>query len=70
VSGGEWLSLLINLAVGAWFVWGYPHSARRRFRGMPPPPLFALLIRLLPPVGLALIVASLLYGALRLAGAI
>lgn len=68
MSSGEVLSLLINIAVGGYFAFGYPHLVARRFAGRRIPPLFARLPQVLRPVGLALIGISLGYGVGRLAG--
>lgn len=61
MSRGEMISLLINIGVGIYFFYFYPRSVRKKMGGGRIPPAFALLIRILPPVGIALIVVSLLY---------
>ena len=62
-------SLIINILVGAYFFWLYPRSVRKNFPTGPTPRGFALLLKVLPTAGLVLIVASVLYGILAVAGA-
>jgi cellobiose-specific phosphotransferase system component IIC len=69
VSTGLLLSLAINLLVGAYFVWFYPRSVHRQFSGRQVPPAFSILLRILPPAGALLMLASVLYAILALAGA-
>ncbi len=66
MTGGEIVSLLINIAVGVYFAWYYPRSVHGKLDRMPP--LFATLNRILPPFGYVLILSGLAYGALRLSG--
>ncbi len=66
MSGGELLSLLINIAVGIYLAWYFPASLRGKLDRMPR--LFTVLNRLLPPLGYLLIIASLVFAALRLSG--
>ena len=66
MTGGETLSLLVNVAVGVYFAWYYPRSVRGKLDRMPA--VFTTLNRFLPPLGYVLILASVLYGALRLLG--
>lgn len=56
---GLLLSVAINLLVGAYLLWGYPRTVKRSFKGRPPPPAFALLARVIPPLGGVIIAASL-----------
>lgn len=68
MSGGEIVSLLINIAVGGYFAWYYPRSVRGKLDRMPP--IFSTLNRFLPPFGYVLILSALIYAALRLLGVI
>jgi hypothetical protein len=69
VNTGIVLSLVINMLVGAYFVWVYPRSMRKHFRTGTIPPGFAVLLKVLPPFGVLLMLGSLLYLVLALAGA-
>lgn len=66
MTGGEIVSLIINIAVGAYFAWYYPRSVHGKLDRMPR--VFATLNRVLPPFGYVLILSALVYGALRLSG--
>ena len=68
MSNAMALSLLVNILVGLYFALGYPRAVRRSFRGQPPPPAFNLLLRILPPFGRGLVIASLAFGLYRWAG--
>lgn len=70
MSQGEILSLIINLGVGLYLALYYRRTVQRSFRGNPVPPLFRFLSRVLPPLGILLIGASLLYAALRVSHAL
>jgi len=63
MGGGELLSLLINIGVGAYFAWYYPRSVRGKLERMPR--IFTVLNRVLPVVGYLLIVLSVIYALLR-----
>jgi hypothetical protein len=58
------LALLVNITVGAYLAWGYPRTVANSFRGRTPPPVFALLLRVMPLLGKLLVAASVLYGLL------
>ncbi|PKM44673.1 MAG: hypothetical protein CVV05_08940 [Gammaproteobacteria bacterium HGW-Gammaproteobacteria-1] len=66
MDGGEALSVLINIAVGAYFAWYFPRSVRGKLDRMPR--LFTFLSRALPVVGYLLMAASIVYGLLRISG--
>lgn len=66
MSQGMLFSLTINILVGLYFALWYPRSLEKNFRGRTPPPLFALLGRVLPPVGWILVLLSLGFGAYQL----
>lgn len=63
MGGGELLSLLINVGVGAYFAWYYPRSVRGKLDRMPP--IFTVLNRVLPVVGYLLMGLSVVYALLR-----
>lgn len=69
MNTGLFLSLLVNVLVGAYFVWFYPRSVRKSFTTGQVPRGFAILLKILPPVGTVLMVGSVLYGVLLVAGA-
>lgn len=54
-------SLLVNVLVGVYLIWFYPRSVRRNFTDGRIPPAFALLAKLMPVFGAAIIVASAIY---------
>lgn len=60
--------LLVNVLVGVYLVWFYPRSVRRNFPDGQIPRGFALLMKLMPLFGGALIVTSLIWGGLSLSG--
>lgn len=66
MGGGEALSVLINIAVGAYFAWYFPRSVRGKLDRMPR--IFTLLNRVLPVVGYLLMAGSAVYGLLRISG--
>ncbi len=66
MGGGEALSVLINIAVGAYFAWYFPRSVRGKLDRMPR--IFTVLNRVLPVVGYLLMAASIVYGLLRISG--
>lgn len=68
MSYGEALSLLINIAVGIYFFYFYPRTVRSKLGSGRLPPLFAVMLRILPPIGIALIGITLVYSVLRLSG--
>lgn len=63
---GELISILINIGVGLYFAHYYPRTLRRRLDEARLPPLFALLLKVLPPLGWLLIIASVGYAIARL----
>lgn len=68
MNPGEYVSLVINLAVGAYFAYYYPQHVRQRFAGRRVPPFFATLAYVLRPLGWLLIGGSLAYAVYRLVG--
>lgn len=68
MSGGELLSILINLAVGIYFAILYPRSVRKRFTSHTMPRAFALLIKVVPAAGYLIIGMSLIYAVALLFG--
>ena len=68
MSGGEWLSAVINLAVGVYLAWFYPRSLRARLGAGRMPPFFVIMLKIMPPFGFLLLAATLLYVGLRLSG--
>jgi hypothetical protein len=67
MTAGEVVSLLINGGVGLYFARIYPPQVQRRFPGHVPP-LFAVLVKVLRPVGWLLMGGSAVYALARLAG--
>lgn len=63
MGGGELLSLLINIGVGAYFAWYYPRSVRGKLDRMPR--IFSVLNKVLPPLGYLLIALSVIYALMR-----
>lgn len=70
MSGGEWLSMAINLAVGIYLAWFYPRTLRSKLGSGRMPPLFGLLLRIVPPLGYLLLVGTVVYAVMRLTGQI
>lgn len=68
MGGGEWLSMAINLAVGIYLAWFYPRTLRARLGNGRLPPLFALVVKVVGPLGYLLMAGTLLYVGARLAG--
>ncbi len=68
MGGGELLSLLINLGVGAYFAWYYPRSVRGKLERMPR--IFTVLNRVLPVAGYLLMALSVVYALLRVSNAL
>jgi hypothetical protein len=68
MSGGEIISILINLAVGIYFAVIYPRSVRKRFSALNRPRAFTLLLKVVPPVGYLIIAMSLIYAVALLFG--
>ncbi len=68
MTQGIALSLFINILVGLYFALIYPRSVEKNFRGRTPPPLFALMVRILPPIGWGLVIASVGFGLWRWLG--
>lgn len=63
MDGGFWFSLLINIAVGIYFVWYYPRSVRGKLDRMPR--IFTVLNRVLPIIGYLLMGLSLAYAVIH-----
>ncbi len=61
MSTGEWISVAINLAVGLYFIHYFPVSLRRKLPENIRPPFFSLLLKVIPPLGYVLIIATVLY---------
>jgi hypothetical protein len=68
MSGGELLSILINLAVGIYFAVIYPRSLKKRFTSHTMPRAFILLLKVVPPVGYLIIAMSFIYAVALLFG--
>lgn len=68
MSIGDSISILINLAVGGYFLYFYPRSIAKRFASHPTPRGFVLLQKVVPPVGGLIIVLTLIYAATLLLG--
>ncbi len=68
MTGGELLSILINLAVGIYFAILYPRSLRKRFSSHTMPRGFVMLLKVVPPVGYLIIAMSLIYAVALLFG--
>jgi hypothetical protein len=66
MSSGDLISILIILAVGSYFAVYYPRSLQRQFRGRPLPKAFALLQKVVPPVGWLIIAITLIYAVTKL----
>lgn len=64
----EWLSFVINLLVGLYFIRYYPKTLASSFRGRPIPPGFALLRKALYWLGWIIITATIAYAGYRLIG--
>jgi uncharacterized protein (DUF3820 family) len=69
MSTGILLSLLVNILVGIYLAWFYPRSVRKTFPDGNLPRIFAILTRVMPIVGIVLIIGSVLYGILSIGGA-
>jgi hypothetical protein len=61
MSNADIISIIINLAVGFYFVVIYPRSLGKRFGDRPAPRAFVLLRKVLPPVGWLIITLTLIY---------
>lgn len=68
MSGGELLSILINLAVGIYFAIIYPRSVKKRFSSHTMPRAFTLLLKVVPLAGYLIIAMSLIYAVALLFG--
>lgn len=70
LSGGEYISAVINLLIAAYLIQFYPRSVQRQFQGRPMPPLFRLLYRGIPVAGYLLAAGTIIYAVLRLSGTV
>jgi len=70
LSGGEYISAVLNLLIAAYLIYYYPRSVQRQFLGRPVPPLFSLLSKVIPVVGYLLAAGTIAYVVLRLSGAV
>ena len=61
MTQGTILSILINLAVGAYFALLYPRMLQKRLGGRPAPRGFVLLQKVVPPIGWLIIALTLIY---------
>lgn len=62
MASGDIISILLNLAVGSYFAFVYPRSVQKRFQGGSQVPRgFVMLRRVIPKVGLLIIVLTLFY---------
>lgn len=66
LSAGEWISVLINLAVGLYLAVYYPRKVAKLGPPERIPPAFKWLARVLGPAGYLLMLGTLLYVAYRL----
>lgn len=60
MNNADLFSILINLAVGIYFAIYYPRSLQKRM-GDNPPRGFALLKKIIPPIGWLIIIITLIY---------
>ncbi|MBW6476972.1 MAG: hypothetical protein K0A95_07865 [Chromatiales bacterium] len=69
MATGEMVSIVLNLLVGIYFAFIYPKSVQKRFSsGAPVPRGFVLLRRVIPKVGIVIIVMTLVYAGAMLSG--
>lgn len=68
ISTGEWISILINLAVGIYFAFYYPRSVHKRFSSHTMPRAFIMLVKVVPLVGFLIIGLTILYTLAMLTG--
>lgn len=68
MRSGEWISIVINLGVGIYLAWFYPRTLRQKLGVGRMPPLFKLLLWIVPPIGYLVVAGTLLYALLRLLG--
>ena len=61
MNGADVLSIVINLAVGAYFAVLYPRSVKKRFGDRELPRGFALLLRFVPPAGWLIMAITVIY---------
>jgi hypothetical protein len=66
MTTGMAISLVINILVGLYFALLYPKSVEKNFRGRQPPPFFAFMVKILPPFGWGLVIASVAFGGWKL----
>jgi hypothetical protein len=64
----EWLSIAINLAVASYLIYFYPKSQQKVFRGIPVPPGFVILRKVMQAIGYAVVLVSVGYAVYRLMG--
>ena len=64
----EILALLLNLAVGVWFVRYYPRYLRKRIPPHATPRAFRILLPAVQVLGYVVIAGTLVYAGLRLTG--
>lgn len=68
MSNGDIVSILINLAVGAYFAFFYPRSVRKRFSEQNRPRAFTLMLKVVPMVGFLIIGMTIIYAVALMAG--
>lgn len=68
MSIGDSVSILINLAVGIYFLHFYPRLIAKRFASRPAPRGFVMLQKVVPPIGGLIVVLTLIYAATLLLG--
>lgn len=68
ISTGEWLSIIINLAVGIYFAVYYPRSVHKRFSAHTMPRAFIMLVKVVPMVGYLIIGLTMIYTIAMLSG--
>ncbi len=68
ISTGEWISILINLAVGIYFAYYYPRSVHKRFSSHTMPRAFIMLVKVVPLIGFLIIGLTVIYTVAMLSG--
>lgn len=68
VNPGEAVSVLINLAVGTYFAFGFKRHLAHALRGRQPPPFFAVAAPIVTVMGFLVLAGTVAFVLLRLAG--
>ena len=61
MSNADLFSIVINLAVGAYFAVIYPRSVKKRFGDRPLPRALELMLRFVPPAGWLIMAITIIY---------